>query len=208
MNADRFPADLLETWKAAREGDTASELSSLSNLTEAVLSQMIESAVSALGPRREVKIEVTGGVLYPAGELASLPIGRWRDVRQLNPSMAPADLVVIVTVRNTGHLVVHIEAVEIHYVLDWKNKPAEISLAGRNDFPLLNPLLPRPLDIGESAHWLTRLETFAMIVSQMKATPSSGLEVVQEFYATVRLGSGETIRSERFKLSELPLEKT
>jgi phytoene/squalene synthetase len=60
IEPDRYPAETLEKWKAAREGDAATEVTSLSNLTEARLPEMIESAVAAPGSRTKAR-RVTSG---------------------------------------------------------------------------------------------------------------------------------------------------
>jgi hypothetical protein len=121
----------------------------------------------------------------------------------MNPSMT-GQRVVVATTRNTGGLPASIESISIYFLLGPGGAHGEFSLLGRNDFPTLNPSLPARLDVGESVTWLTSLETFQWVVTQVAL---SGVETA-EFRAEVSFGSGEKIASGPHAIALLPLRGT
>jgi hypothetical protein len=106
----------------------------------------------------------------------------------------------VTTARNTGHLRATIESVAISVSLGSTGSNHPMSLFDQNDFPILNPRLPSPLDVGSSFHWLTSLAAVEGIV---RVAALSSLEVM-DLWATARLGSGETLESMRYPLDLMP----
>lgn len=204
IDPDAFPIDLLKEWKATREGEGLVALRRLGDLTEDRLVEMIESAVTAIGPQRVVELEIAGGALLPGHGALTVPIEGWREILSSNEDSLRGERAVVTTARNTGHLLAHIDAVEISFQVARGRTVYEVGFLGRNDYPDLNPALPRRLEVGEAANWLTALETFAWVVSRVADT-SAALQVV-EFRAQARLGSGEKITSATYKIADLPLE--
>lgn len=197
LRPDDFSVDLLQDWKRQREGKELAALSGLGDMTETRLAELLENAMRQVGPKREVTIEIAGGALVPGTTgVAHGPIDYWRTVVELNPELANS-LIVLIISRNTGGLPASIESFNLY--LQAANG-LETALIGRNDYPSLNPDLPCPLGPGESAKWLTSIDTLLMLINGMKG---AGVEMAG-FRATVGLGSGETISSEVCSIEHLP----
>lgn len=197
LRPDEFPVDMLKEWKREREGKELEALSGLSDMTETRLAELLEDAMRQVGPRREVTIEIAGGALVTESTgVAHGPIDYWRTIVDLNPSLAKS-LILLVIARNTGALPASIESFNLYLRA---TNGVESALIGRNDFPRLNPDLPCPLGPGESAKWLTSIDTLRMLVDAMKG---AGVAIAG-FRATVGLGSGETITTEVCSIEHLP----
>jgi hypothetical protein len=137
-------------------------LRGLDQLSEQKLAEMIESAVATLVPDRLVTVELSGGVVL-ASRALSMPIPGWREMLKNNPSLNK-ELALMTTVRNVDPLRSSVETLEVFFGVQIGNTASEISLLGGNDYPGLNPELPKSLEYGEPCHWLTSLDTFRMVL--------------------------------------------
>ena len=192
-----FPVYLVQDWKKQREGQDMDVLSSLRDLTETRLAELLEDAMRQVGPKREISVEIAGGALVPGTtRVAHGPVDYWRTIVELNPELSNS-LVVLIIARNTGGLPASIDSFSLYLQAA---SGVESELIGRNDYPYLNPDLPCPLSPGESAKWLTSVETLRLLIHGMSG---AGLEMVG-FRATIALGSGETISSEVCSIEHLP----
>jgi hypothetical protein len=180
-------------WIAALEG--------LQGLTEDRLEEMIRHAVGSLGPVRQVTVEVKGGILMDSRRLVTGPFGGLREVKDVNRASLSGPLVVVSKVRNTGHLRASVEMVYLVVSVELGGVEFETTLAGRNDFPYLNPQFPHGVESGESLTWLTSLRTMTDIVDQL----NGGDQQPVSFWAHVSLGTGEGVQSERHPVAELQL---
>jgi hypothetical protein len=104
---------------------------------------------------------------------------------------------VLIIARNTGGLPASIDSFNLYLQADGG---VESALIGRNDYPHLNPDRPCPLGPGESAKWLTSVDTLRMLIHGMRG---AGVKMVG-FRATVGLGSGETIATDVMSIEHLP----
>jgi hypothetical protein len=191
-----YPVEVLQSWKVAKEAGGLEALHGLGRLTETRLAELLEDAIRAAGSRRLVTVGLTGGWLVDGTALASGPIDGWVQLLELNPDVK-GDLVLATKARNQGALGASAESFSIYLCLEGD---AEMTLAGRNDFPVLNPRLPIRLESGDAATWLTRLSSLRMMLAAAKTSKVG----VDGFRASVQLGSGETISSEVHSVEHLP----
>lgn len=197
LRPDEFPVEVLQEWKRRREGQETEALRGLRDLTETRLAELLEEAMRKVGQKREVSVEIAGGAHVPGTTgVAHGPVDYWRTTVELNPELSDS-LVMLIIARNTGGLPASIESFNLY--LQGAGE-MESALIGRNDYPHLNPDLPCPLGPGESAKWLTSVDTLRMLIHGMKG---AGVEMVG-FRATVGLGSGETISSDVVSIEHLP----
>jgi hypothetical protein len=201
IRPDDFSVDLLQEWKRHREGSEMDALRGLGDLTETRLAELLEDAMRQFSPKREVTVEMAAGAIVPeTNGVATGPVGHWRTIVDLNPHLSDS-LVVLTIARNIGALPASIESFNLYLRM---GDDVEAALVGRNDYPHLNPRLPCPLGPGESAKWLTDLDTLRMLIDGLAGASA---EVVG-FRATVGLGSGETISSEVCPVEDLPERST
>jgi hypothetical protein len=199
IDPDRFAARVLKEWKMDREGPGIAALRGLRGLTEGRLEEMLEKAIRTVGPQREVTLEVVGGV-FLGGGVATGPLDGWRTVLDMNPSVTGTRVVAAI-LRNTGALPASLHNISIYFLLGPAGSRGQFSLLGRNDFPVLNPSLPARLEVGEGITWLTSLETFQWVVTQLTL---NGVKS-EEFRVEAMLGSGERITSGPHALALLPV---
>jgi hypothetical protein len=200
IRPEDFPRAVLLQWKIDREGSGLSALGELRGLSEVRFVEMIEQAVSTLGPVREVVLEMSGGVFLARGDAARMPLRGWGELLRHNQEALAGDRLLVATARNTGHLRATIESMALIIGVGLDSSDHDLSLVGRNDFPHLNPALPQPLEVGDSATWFTSLATVEMIV---KACSVGSLRAV-ECWMEANLGTGEKVRSARHPTEELP----
>lgn len=203
---DKHSPRLLHQWKADAEADggldALRELDGL--LEEGRLAELIEQAVTRVGPTREVTVTLDGGMLHEGHQAVTYPLAGMRELLRLNETMRRAEQLVVVTVRNIGFVDVTIESIVLHYNFTLQGRAddpeASIALLGGNDFGRLNPDLPKRLLSGDALHWLTRLSTLAMIARRSRDASFTSL------HTSVHLGSGEAIESECVTWDVLPLD--
>lgn len=198
---DRFSISDLEGWKAEREGAGVAALRGLRGLTEDRLEAMIRDAVGSLGPTRQVTVELKGGILIDDQRVITGPFAGLRQVRDVNGASLSGPMVVVSTVRNTGQLRASVEMMDLFVSVELGGVEFETTLSGRNDFPYLNPPLPRGVESGKSFTWLTSLKTMVDIVGRL----DQGEQKPVSFWAHVRLGTGEGVESERHPVADLQL---
>jgi hypothetical protein len=183
LHVDRYPAELLKSWKLEREQGRLDELRSVASLTEERLIALIESAVRSAGPERRAEVELLLGAVTGHG-LMTVPPDNYSWLATTNPGLGVPAL--IMRIRNKGALPVFLESQSLRF------NPIGPSLMGRNDFPMVNPALPLRLDSGESASWCSSVD----LVSRIVAFFGSRGHEVESVSSEARLGSGETIESE------------
>jgi hypothetical protein len=107
---------------------------------------------------------------------------------------------VIVTVCNVGYAPTSVEDISLSFVfVDAKGKQYESPLMGRNDFPAINPCLPKPLEVGAPAvHWLTSLSTLGILLPFLSTADGVRIQ------GNARLGSGDTISTETQPAALIP----
>lgn len=194
LKPSAYPRKVLEGWKVEREERIGGLKSSLSTVTEDRLEGLMEAVVTAVAPRREVTVELRIGYLAEAGVVA-FPLGDLKQFLAFNPRYRDAKSMVVTAVRNTGTEVTYLDGFDLHYVIERpEERSSEITLTGRNDYPHQNPQLPRRLDVGESINWLADVASVRLVVF---AVGQSGHFRMTALVAAVRLGSGETVRSEK-----------
>lgn len=202
---DDYAPELLKQWKAAREGDGVAALRELRGLTEDSLAEMLEDAVRSIGPTREVVLDVSGGLIL-GGEAISVPLRGWRTVLEQNPNLR-GERVLIATARNTSQVAATVDSFTLYCSIRTPNTSGEelpaLTLLGRNDFPELNPKPGARLDVGASMNWFTRLATVATIIAPLGTDRFHPVDI----YIDAKLGSGETVLSERHPIGELPFEQ-
>lgn len=197
LRPDDFSVDVLQEWKRRREGSQMEALRGLRDLTETRLAELLEEAMSHVRPKRDVSVEIAGGALVPGTTgVAHGPIDHWQTIVEMNPVLSNS-LVLLTIARNTGGLAASIDSFNLYLKA---GNGVESALIGRNDYPYLNPDLPYPLAPGESARWLTSVDTLHMLMRGMKG---AGVEMAG-FRATAELGSGDTISSEVVSIEHLP----
>ena len=102
----------------------------------------------------------------------SIPLNGWRQLVKLNPHLSTAQYAIVTTVRNTGYTPASVEDISLDFVFDDASGQERLCvLSGANNYPHLNPRLPKPLEAGAPViNWLTSLaavQTFlpALLVS-------------------------------------------
>lgn len=177
-----YPPELLRQWKSTREAEARIDRRALSSFSEDRLVELIEHAVWSGRPQRSITAELGLGVRM-AAHLVTFPAATAREHFGSYAQHGPP--VVILTVRNRGELQAYVDRHCIRIT-----EPG-LTIAA-NDFPIVNPRLPYPLQVGESQHWLYDLET---VVRAVRATRHVQPGSAEALTGEVALGSGETIAS-------------
>jgi len=138
LRPEEYPVDTLERWKVEREG---AESGMLASVSEDRLEEMILEAVRETAPRRDVRVELGGGILLD-GEAISFPLEVWRTLLEANPHLTAMDQVLVTTVRNVGGLRASVESVSVFLGVSTGDFEAPFTLMGRDDYPALNPGYP------------------------------------------------------------------
>lgn len=194
-----YPAALLHQWKAEREGDGIDALCGLDGLTEQRLAEMLESV--ARQPQRTVVVDASGATLVDNGA-ATWPFGGWRVLLRSNPGFRDLRHVVLAHIRNTGELAASVEGVTLIVHVGAGSDEAETTLMGRNDFPTHNPDFPARLESGDAVKWMAALETVKLLVDSFEGDDTRAVA----FHVEAHLATGETVKSERYAIDDLPLE--
>ena len=187
---DDYPVEVLTEWKAANE--PADGLAALDRrLNESNLEGVLERIVGALTPQRQITVELATALTVGPGQMIPAPYEHLAAIRQVNPRLRNEPLRLVTTVRNVGSLDVIVESVNIYF---WYtdpdiDQPIPLLLAGRNDHPYLNPVLPHRLSDAASMHWASD----AIAPGVM---PTAGTARLTSMTAAVALGSGEVVKSE------------
>lgn len=74
----------------------------------------------------------------------------------------------------------------------------EAVLSGRNDFPILNPILPHRLLDGDAATWFIKTSTVPLVSTKVQDNPIVAIQ------AGVDLGTGETVETGIYDWSAIP----
>lgn len=185
---DRYPPEMLAEWKAQREAEAGIDVPALAELTDERLVGLIEKALASISPQRLLTVELGLGVAA-RGQTIILPTEKAKDYLEMYAEQGPA--VLVLTVRSVGGLRASVVSHDLRLV------PIGDRLMGINDFPSINPPLPRPVDIGESQTWLYELRNVAALIGALRKVRGQVTAVIGE----ASLGSGETIES-----AELPIE--
>src|SRR5471030_2394425 len=91
-------------------------------------------------------------------------------VRDVNPHLGNTARALAATITNIGGVDSFVSEIGIYLRPDGgRGDVPQVTLLGRNDFPHLNPDLPKQLRVGESAHWLTRVSIVRGIVTAADA---------------------------------------
>lgn len=202
IDPERFTVSLLREWKADREGDGATALRGINGLTEERLAELLEGAFRASIPQREIMIEIAGAIFHNYSQAISVPLGSWRNILRDNPELSGNQQAVIVTVHNIGYARTSVEDISLSFVFaDVKGRRYESPLMGRNDFPAINPCLPKPLQVGAPAvHWLTSLSTLGTLLPFLSTADRVRVR------GNARLGSGEIISTEAQPATLIPYD--
>lgn len=188
LHPDDYPVEQLTRWKVEHERRAGIDVDALSDLTEDRLVDLIERAVAAAGPRRLVTVELGLGIAARR-QIIVLPRDTAKDFFGMYADLGPA--VVVLTARNQGSLQAYVNNHAIRFT------PVGAVITGTNDFPPVNPSLPCPVDIGESATWMYSLASVIDMVAFWRAQNRT----VDALVGEATLGSGETIAS-----APLPVE--
>lgn len=177
-----YSVELLTGWKNDHERLAGIDGDALSFLTDDRLVDLIEKAVAAAGPRRLIAVELGLGI---AGrrQLIVLPRDTAKDFFDTYAHLGPP--VLAVTARSQGALKAFVDGHAIRFT------PVGAAITGTNDFPAINPPLPCPVDIGESATWMYRLDNIITMVKFWRSQDRT----VDALVGEASLGSGETIAS-------------
>lgn len=195
-----FPVETLEAWKRANEPEDGVEALASSGLTDAILDEVMEQVVAKVGLKREVEVDLVGGLLLSPVDVAAMgDLDGMRAILRLNPSLKEQPPLLVVNIRNTGTLPASVEGVDLWVVVGEETDNMSFSLIGRNDFGASNPPLPYRLLDGDAVRWLTTVDTIGGIV---RAARTSRLTVTG-VRARVRLGTGESIESELLRWTDL-----
>jgi hypothetical protein len=114
-----------------------------------------------------------------------------------SPDLERAARLLVITVRNTGGLPIVVEAVDLHFALTVRagqTEPGDIVMLGRNDMPMLNPVLPHRLPLGEAMHWYLSEETIAALPDGIQRAGAQAN--IKHVFAKARLATGETVDSD------------
>lgn len=194
-----WPAAVLKEIKATREASgTADALRGQTfrgNDLEDMLREVIKDATI-----RAVTVELTMAMETAAGWV-SIPLEVVDRFRDSNPHLGQAERALLATITNVGGVGSFVTAVAIYVRPDGpRTETSTFTLLGRNDFPLLNPQLPRQLRVGESIEWMTRPRT----IHDMVAAGAAHDVAFSTYWAQVRLATGEMIDSQEVKVNSLP----
>jgi hypothetical protein len=203
LSPDNYPVDALRSWKEAAEiGISLDPLREMEWLSDGNrFAELIERVVAEHGPRREISVELLGGLVHPGCHMTTSPYPDIVEVLRVNENLRSCPRVAVIQVRNVGFADVTVESADLTYLLtiDGHDESVPLALLGRNDFPQLNPELPHRLLAGASITWLTKQETLTWISSRAENA------VIVSLSATVGLGSGEKIESDSVAWTDLPM---
>lgn len=194
IRPDDFPIETLMKWKQANEPDEGTSM--LRALTESSLEESLARVMKDLGPYRDVTLDVNAGVLTAGNEMIGIPFESISIFLSKNPYLRQFPLIVCVNIRNTGTAAVSLTGVILYYVIapsGAQESASKIALMGRNDFITINPQLPHRLLDGEATQWLFKYESLQEI-GKIIAKDTSNNDI-SAIYATVHLGSGESMDS-------------
>lgn len=122
--------------------------------------------------------------------------------REHNPHFEHLDLAFTASITNHTTLDCFVSEVIFYIRPDGeRGEVAQFTLMGRNDYPYLNPALPRQLHAGESIEWLTRTSTIDAILA---AAAKNGTPAFTTLWVEVRLSTGERITSDDAAIAALP----
>jgi hypothetical protein len=190
-HSDRYPVQMLESWKITREDESGLRPGALSTMTEDDLAELVEEAVRRAGPIRKVEVELCLGIRAPDGML-SIPHAIFADWYKNNRDLGPP--ILIVTVRNAGALDAFVSAITL------VSNPSGPSILSTNDYPQFNPALPFKVSAGESRGWMINLRQPYTLARAFELKRQN----IESLQAKVDLGSGEIIESDHLPFSSLP----
>jgi hypothetical protein len=187
LHPEMYSVELLTEWKTQREAEARVDASALAALTDEHLLDLIEKAIAAVAPQRQLTAELGLGVAAPGNTLI-FPSETAKDYFEMYADQGPA--VVALTVRSQGALRASVDAQNLRLVPDG-------TTITTNDFPPINPRLPCPIEAGDSQTWLYDLKKLLVMAQFFR---EQGV-MVRAVAGEAMLGSGETISS-----AELPVE--
>ncbi|MEW1951089.1 hypothetical protein AB0280_17780 [Pseudarthrobacter sp902506025] len=190
---ERYPAETLLKWKTQREAAAGIDRKDLSGITEDDLLALIEQVVTAAGPRREAVVEL--GMGFAGSQLLILPPEKVKEFIDLDNYKDLGPKVLALSLRSSGSLPIYWASEAIRF------EPCGAALLGRNDFPYLNPSMPRRIEAGDSAHWFYDL---ALVTTMVTVLRKQGYQV-DALVAKVSLGSGEELESNPLPADYLPI---
>lgn len=201
LDPSAWPYPVLEKMKAEREADTGADTGALRGITfrgdelEDVLRDVIRGATL-----REVTATVAFGLNTPAGWLHA-PIEGFDMLREANPHLRNSEFALVINITNVGMLDTFVNEVAFYFRGDGlRGEVPAITHLGRNDYPLLNPQLPKRLRVGEATNWMTRVSTVHEIVAHAS---SLGVNLATA-WAEVRLATGDSAETDDVALDSLP----
>ena len=194
-----WPASALEEIKAAREASGTADALRGQTFSGDDLEDMLRDVIKDV-TIRAVTVELTAAMDTSAGWL-SMPFEAVDSIRDGNPHLGNSERALVATITNVGMVDSFVAEVTVYVRPDGEYAEVpQFTLLGRNDFPHLNPPLPKQLRVGESVAWMTRVSTIRGIVA---AGAAVGIDFVT-VWVHVRLATGETIRSQDVPVAALP----
>jgi hypothetical protein len=194
-----WPASRLEGVKAGREASGAADALRGQTFTGDALEDMLREVIKDVTVRA-VTATFTIAMNTPAGWL-SMPVEAVDRVRDINTHLGDTKGAAVTTITNVGMVDSFVADVGIYVRPDGqRGEIPHFTLLGRNDFPLLNPRLPKQLRVGESTTWMTQMSTIQAMVEAGAATGVTFSTV----WAQVRLATGETILTQEVAVDSLP----
>jgi hypothetical protein len=201
---DEYPVERLRSWKEAAEvGISLGPLRDMDWLSDGSrLAELIERVVAEHGPRRDISVELLGGLIHPGRQMTTTPYPAITELLRANENLRSCPRLVVTRIRNVGFADVTVESADLTYLvtINGHDESVPLALLGRNDFPQLNPELPHRLLAASSMTWLTKQETLTWISRRAENA------VIVSLSATVSLGSGEKFESERVAWTDLPID--
>ena len=191
---DKYPADVVRGWKTKHEAGIIGGAGE--GITADNLEQLLENFLVTAGPFRDIAVDLQA-VLWFSGNSLTMPFDALPGLLK-DPEHREDRRELVTTVRNTGSADVSVTEVRLVHVLEGSG--AESPLIGQNDFEFFQRLPHRLLN-GDSLNWRTEAATLSWCEASLKAEGQS----ISEFYAKVRLATGEEFVSDRFPWSELVL---
>ncbi len=187
MHPEDFPVDLLESWKNEKEAGSGEEI--LETLTESNLEEILTTAFTNAGPRREIHVGLAAAFMMP-GNSFKIPFEHLAETVKAASRITVQSHTVCVTITNSDSRDVWLDDVSIRYMLGSLTAPGRapaISYRGRNVFASLNPQTPCRIAPGDSVVWMMKLQ--ALLEFREAVLADGG--TVSGFFAAARLCSGE-----------------